>query len=179
MFRYVVLTVSRSSPDDWLITLPVDQVSVTYNPGLENPLELLMSDWWRQQFIILVTARNVNFDLWKKKRKRYFRAALGRSKIKFYSILITWVILVFGSSNTQIKVQNKNINILGLILFPGNDAKSVAGYWGELTTRAAAARRMRRGAKSKLSFLPPLPILLVARVVTVKYCRELEPSRLV
>lgn len=43
--------------------MPVHILGVTHHPGFENSLELAVSVTRREQFIILVTAWNVNLNL--------------------------------------------------------------------------------------------------------------------
>jgi len=47
----------------WVKSLPVNILRVTYHPGFEYALKLAVSLTRREQFIILVTAWNVHLNL--------------------------------------------------------------------------------------------------------------------
>lgn len=56
-------TVYMTPPKHGSITLPVHQIRMRHHPSLEHPPELDVTLRWRQQLVVLVTPRDVHFNL--------------------------------------------------------------------------------------------------------------------
>lgn len=63
-------TVHITPPKHCSITLPVHEIRMRHHPGLEHPPKLDLTLRWRQQLIVLVTARDVHFNLRDKSQER-------------------------------------------------------------------------------------------------------------